>query len=50
MDIDLYDDDSPDSDDWLGTNVAYATQAGQGYHTVYFKEDGASYKLTYYVY
>ena len=45
--IDLYDDDWPDADDWLGSNAVYATEAGQGDHTVSFKEDGAHYVLTY---
>lgn len=50
IEIELYDDDAPDGDDWLGTGVAYDWQAGSGYQTIYFTQDGARYKLTYYVY
>ncbi len=50
IEIELYDDDSPDGDDWLGTGVAHDWQAGSGYQTIYFTQDGARYKLTYYVY
>ena len=45
--IDLYDDDWPDSDDWLGTNTAFSTSAGLGYLTVPFTQNGVYYTLTY---
>ena len=49
VEIELYDRDSPDEDDWLGKATAYSTEAGQGKRTVKFSRYGASYELTYYV-
>ena len=48
--VELYDYDTPDGDDWLGTNSIPVTQAGLGYRTVSFTRNGANYKLTYYIY
>jgi hypothetical protein len=45
--IQLWDDDSPDADDLLGTVTATPADAGKGERTGYFREDGADYKLIY---
>lgn len=50
MMISLYEDDWPDYDDWLGTNVVYSDAAGKGNRTVIFSGPGWYYTLTYYVY
>jgi lysozyme family protein len=50
LSVALFDDDAPDTEDWLGTHIIYASEAGQGYHTVSYTQDGANYQLTYYVY
>jgi hypothetical protein len=51
VDIALYEFDSPDGDDWLGTVVvSVQEQAGQGLRTISFTRDGAKYQLTYYIY
>lgn len=47
--IQLWDEDSPDSDDLLGTIVATAAQADTGERQGKFTEDGADYTLTYQV-
>ena len=50
LSVALFDDDAPDTEDWLGTHIVYASEAGQGYRTVSYTQDGANYILTYYVY
>jgi len=51
VDVTLYEFDSPDGDDWLGTvDVSVTQQAGRGLRSIEFKRDGAHYTLTYYIY
>lgn len=45
--IKLFDDDSPDGDDNLGTHTANESQAGRGTQTGTFTQDDADYTLTY---
>jgi hypothetical protein len=45
----LLDRDSPDENDLLGKVTVSSTEAGLGYRTVKFNDDGANYELTYYV-
>lgn len=45
----LWDIDTADSKNWLGTNIIPVTDAGLGNRTVSFIRDGAHYELTYYV-
>jgi hypothetical protein len=47
--VDLYDQDSPDEDDHLGTFYARPGMIGQGELEYTFFEDGANYRLTYQV-
>lgn len=48
-DIRLYEYDKYDPDDYLGSYVATADEAGQGEKKVNFSASGASYDLTYIV-
>jgi hypothetical protein len=49
IEVALYDDDSPDDDDWLGEGIIYKEQSYEGIYSLYFNYDGANYRLTYQV-
>lgn len=45
--IQLWDEDSPDADDCLGTGHAHESMSGQGEQRIGFGEDGANYTLVF---
>lgn len=45
--IELFDKDDADPDDHLGTNIAWASEIGQGEKTVFFNADDCNYRLVY---
>lgn len=45
--IALYEEDSPDADDYLGRTYAVRSQINQGEIEFFFAEDEANYRLTY---